>query len=80
MFVQNLKQLKASRSSKLGALTRRKNEIKQLLEYICNVELLKCKMETEFFKLCTEVEEWNDTVQAFISIKDKEEMEKDKVE
>ena len=80
VFEEKLKQLKASRSLRLGALTRKKNEIRQLMENVCNVVLVKWKLESEFVPHCKEVDDWNDTVQAFLSTKDKEEMEKDKAE
>ena len=47
------------------------------MENVCNVVLVKWKLELEFFTLCKDVD---DTVQAFISTKDSEEMDKDKVE
>ena len=54
--VEKLNQLKTSRKSKLALITRRKNELIKLMENVCNVELVKSKVENEFEKLCVELQ------------------------
>ena len=50
-----LTQVKASRSAKLGVLTRKKNEITNLMKDACNLEKVKSKMEIEFLKAYQDV-------------------------
>lgn len=69
---EKLNQLKMARRAKLGLLTRRKNEIIKLMENICNVDLVKSKMEMEFSKPCTEMQELNESVKALLSAEDAE--------
>ncbi|KAL7382579.1 hypothetical protein ABVT39_024606 [Epinephelus coioides] len=84
VFVERLQLLKASRSAKLGAklgaLTKTKNEIKQLMENVCNIEVVKSKMETEFSNLRKDMEELNGFVLDLMSTQDVEEGEKDQAE
>lgn len=80
VFGERLRRLKASKSAKLGAITRKGNEIKELMENVCNVEVVKSKMENEFLKLCKEMEELNDFVHDLMSTQDAKEGEKDQVE
>ena len=42
---EQLTQLKGSRSAKSGVLTRKKNEITDLMKDACNLEKVKSKME-----------------------------------
>lgn len=53
----------------MGAVTRKKNEIIQLMENVCNVEVVKSKMETQIVILRKEMEELNESVQALMSTK-----------
>ena len=80
VFGERLRRLKASRSAKLGALTRKRNEIKELMENVCNIEVVKSKIENEFLKLCKEMEELNDFVHDLMSTQDAKEGEIDQVE
>lgn len=80
VFGERLRRLKASKSAKLGAITRKRNEIKELMENVSNVEVVKSKMENEFLKLCKEMEELNDFVHDLMSTQDAKEGEKDQVE
>ena len=61
------KQLKGSRSAKLGVLTRKKNEITELMKDACNIEIIKTKMEDEFSKAYKELNELNDSVKSLLS-------------
>lgn len=80
MFVERLRKFKASRSAKLGALTIKRNEIKELMENVCNVQVVKSKMENEFLTLRKEMEELNDFVHELMSTQDEREGEIDQVE
>ena len=76
-LVEKLNQLKTSRKSKLALITRRKNELIKLMENVCNVELVKSKVENEFEKLCVELQELNESVKALMSVEDAEKEQKE---
>ena len=76
-LVEKLNQLKTSRKSKLALITRRKNELIKLMENVCNVELVKSKVENEFEKLCVELQELNESVKALMSVEDAEKKQKE---
>ena len=59
---ERLTQVKASRSAKLGVLTRKKNEITDLMKDACNLEKVKSKMEIEFLKAYQDFNELNDSL------------------
>ncbi len=70
-MVERLQQLKTARKTKLGWLTRQKNEIK-LMENICNVELVKSKLETEFLQICKENQELHESKNVLLLNEDAE--------
>lgn len=77
-FVEDpLQKLKGSRSAKLGALTKKKNEIKQLLGNYGNLELVQEKMENEFLKLRVDFHHLNESVKGMLRKISVEEMEDD---
>lgn len=66
-LLKRLKQLRQTRSAKMGVLTKRKNDITELMKDPCNVENVKAKMEHEFSKACNELNELNDAVKTLLN-------------
>ena len=63
---EQLTQLKGSRSAKSGVLTRKKNEITDLMKDACNLEKVKSKMENEFLKAYRDFNELNNSVKSLL--------------
>lgn len=66
-LLERLKQLRQTRSAKMGVLTRKKNDITELMKDPRNVESVKTKMENEFSKTCNELNEINDAVKTLLN-------------
>lgn len=75
-----LQELKASRSAKLGVLTRRKNEIFDLMKHTCQVEIVKSKVENEFNKAYQELNDVNDCVKTLLSVTSEDDVKLDQSE
>ena len=65
-YPERLTQVKASRSAKLGVLTRKKNEITDLMKDACNLEKVKSKRKIEFLKAYQDFNELNDSVKSLL--------------
>lgn len=75
-----LQKLKGSRSAKLGALTKKRNEIAQLMGNYGNLELVQAKMAKDFLKLRAELNELNENVKGMLNKISEAEVKQDQTE
>ncbi len=75
-----LQKLKESRSAKLGALTKKRNKIAQLMGNYGNLELVQAKMANDFLKLRAELNELNEDLKRMLNKISEVEVELDQTE
>lgn len=75
-----LQKIKGSRSAKLGALTKKRNEIAQLMGNYGNLELVEAKMAHDFLKLRDELNELNEEVKGLLNKISEVEVEQDQTQ
>lgn len=75
-----LQKLKGSRSAKLGALTKKRNEIAQLMGNYGNLELVQAKMAKDFLKLRAELNKLSEDVKGMLNKISEAEVKQDQTE